>query len=155
MARTVFDPQPLPDDVARALRVRLAHAHADHPFSPLAARATARRVAELVADLPLRPLMYRGGLDLRGVEVDHVWLALGPTAEVAEPPVWVVDVAFPLFQEQFVAVLRRFVAGDATAEELEAVAGGAALEERVLGEFPEAMRYLGQPSWTARQEGDA
>ncbi len=153
MAQTAFDPRPLPHALGRALRDRLSRAHADEPFSPLEPRATVRRVTELVVGLPLRPSMYRGGLDLRGVEVDHVWLALGPDVDADQPPMWVIDVAFPLFEERFVAVLRRFVAGDASSGELEDTAVSAGFEERILGEFPAAVRYLGQPIWTARWEG--
>lgn len=152
MAQTAFDPRPLPDGVGRALRDRLSRAHAEAPFSPLDPRATVQRVTELLAGLPLRPSTFRGGVDLRGVEVDHVWLALGPDIDAEQPPVWVIDVAFPLFQERFVAVLRRFVAGDATSAELADTAGSAGFEERILGEFPAAVRYLGQPIWSARWE---
>lgn len=91
--------------------------------------------------------VYRGGLDLRGAEIDHLWLAAIPLLPGAP---LVLDVAFPLFAERFVELLRRFVAGDATPAELDKVASGAGVRQRVVGLFPEPVRYLGAPVWSAR-----
>lgn len=138
MPTTRFRSQPLPDGFAAELRRRLTAAHGAEPLSAVDARATVRRVAVLAADLGLRATVYRGGLDLRGSEVDHVWLDVDGR---------VIDAAFPLFVEDFVEVLRRFVAGDAEAAEVAAAADGATVEERVLGLFPATANYLGQPVW--------
>lgn len=142
---TRFCSQPLPSALEEAVRQRLAPAHAEQPFSPLDPRLTARRVAALLTDLGLPLTLFRGGLDLRGVEVDHVWLAA-----TAEGTPRVVDAAFPLFSEEFVAVLRRFVSGDGSREELAAAAEGSAVDDRVLGVFPPPVGYLGAPVWSAR-----
>jgi hypothetical protein len=143
-----FVPMPPPGGLADRLRADLGAAHAQAPFSTLDPRASVRRVVALVADLPIRTVVYRGGLELRGAEVDHVWLAVAP-AEQGMEEAFVLDVAFPLFADRFVDVLRRFVAGDATAAALQAAADDADLTERVLGEFPAPMRYQGRPVWSA------
>lgn len=130
------------------LQSRLAAAHAVEPFSPLHPRRAVSRVVDLLDGLALRATVYRGGLDLRGAEVDHVWVALG--SDGSEGPFSVLDVAFPLFDDGFVSVLRRFVAGDAEPDELDASGREAGLETRVMGEFPPQMCYLGHPVWTTR-----
>lgn len=141
MAPTRFESQPLPSALARELRRRLTAAHRDEPLSAVDARATVRRVTAIAAELGIHPTIYRGGLDLGGSEVDHVWVDLHGR---------VVDAAFPLFVDEFVGVLRRFVAGDAAADELAAAAAGAGVEERVLGLFPASAGYIGQPVWFQR-----
>lgn len=141
-----FRSRPLPPMVAVDVRSRLARAHAAEPFSTTDPRATIRRVRELVADLPVHLQIYRGGLDLRGAEVDHVWLAVSHADNLEGEPA-VVDVAFPLFDDAFVSTLRRFVAGDAQTDDLAAAATLAGLDARVLGVFPAPMRYVGQPLW--------
>jgi hypothetical protein len=153
MRATVFQSHPLPRGVAAALQRRLEAAHRAEPFSALDPRAAVRRVIAEATDLGLGTMVYRGGLDLQGAEVDHVWLALevGPVAggdqrKQASP--YVVDVAFPLFMQSFVDALRRFVAGDAEAEELAALAARAGLDERVVGVFPAPLRYVGAPLWS-------
>jgi hypothetical protein len=145
---TVFEPRPLPAGIRRTLQARLRAAHDDWPFSPVDPRGTVRRVTELLGGLGLRATVYRGGLDLRGVEVDHLWVAVGSDGEAG--PFSVLDVAFPLFDATFVEVLRRFVPGDARTEELEAAGRHAGVDARVIGEFPAPMRYLGQPLWAER-----
>ena len=141
MRPTMFEPQPLPRDVDTDLRFRLRRAHADEPFSTADPRDTTRRVADIAAALGLSTTMYRGGVDLRGTEVDHVWLDVGGR---------VVDAAFPLFRHDFVSVLRQFVAGDVSADVLESSAAGAGVDQRVLGLFPAPIRYLGAPIWSSR-----
>lgn len=141
MEATRFRSRPLPPTLDGLLRRRLAAEHQAEPLSALDPRATVRRVAAIAEDIGVRVTVYRGGLDLRGSEVDHVWLDLDGR---------VVDAAFPLFVEEFVEVLRRFVAGDAAGEELAAAAVHASLEERVLGLFPATTGYLGQPVWSHR-----
>ncbi|MBA2576360.1 MAG: hypothetical protein H0V05_06905 [Euzebyaceae bacterium] len=141
MEATVFESRPLPVRLDRDLRDRLETAHRDEPFSAIDARATVRRVAGLVAGLGAATTVYRGGLDLRGIEVDHLWLALEGR---------VLDAAFPLFVDEFVLALRGFVSGDVAAEELGAAADQAGMAHRVLGRFPAPVRYLGMPVWAAR-----
>lgn len=141
MSATRFHSQPLPQELDVELRRRLVAAHQEEPLA-VDARRTVRRVAALAAELGIPVTVYRGGLDLRGSEVDHVWLDVGGR---------VVDAAFPLFVDRFVEVLRRFVAGDADAEEVAGAAAGASVEERVLGLFPTRTGYLGQPVWSQRR----
>lgn len=142
MPTTRFRSRPLPGGLGDELRRRLAAAHTAEPLSAVDARATVRRVASLADGLGLRATVYRGGLGLRGSEVDHVWLDIDGR---------VVDAAFPLFVEGFVEVLRRFVAGDAEPHEIAAAAVNATIEERVLGLFPASANYLGQPVWSQRR----
>jgi hypothetical protein len=158
-ASTTFRSHPLPSPLADAVRARLEAAHADHPFSPLHPRQGVRRVAEILADFGVDSMVYRGGLDLRGVEVDHVWLAAAPPQRddragghsPSDPDeTYVLDVAFPLFDRAFVDVLRRFVAGDGGAHELAAAAERARVADRVLGLVPAPMRYVGAPVWSSR-----
>lgn len=141
METTRFLSRPLPVDFDTALRGRLADLHRADPLSAIDARATVRRVAEIATTLGFTATVYRGGLDLPGSEVDHVWLDVDGR---------VVDAAFPLFVDAFVDVLRRFVAGDATADELAVAAASAGVEERVLGVFPSSAGYLGRPVWSQR-----
>lgn len=148
---TVFQPRPLPQDLAVAVRARLDPAHRRRPFSTADPRDTVKRVTDLLTDLPVTLTVCRGGLDLRGVEVDHVWIALGRTDEAMAPEgltaAAVLDAAFPLFEARFVDALRRFVVGEADHEELESIAAAAGVEARVLGEFPAPIRYVGEPVW--------
>lgn len=139
MQRTRFRSLAFPADVAGRLRERLVRAHAHQPFSTVDPRETVRRVAGIVEDLGLRATICRGGVDLRGAEADHVWLDVEGR---------VVDAAFPLLEEPFVALLRRFVAGEASSDELAEAAAGADVERRVLGEFPHPLGYIGAPVWS-------
>ncbi len=141
MRTVAFRSQPLPAPTARALRVRLVDEHGREPFSALDARGCVRRVAAIAEELGLRSTVYRGGLDLRGSEVDHLWLDVSGR---------VVDVAYPLFVEEFVAVLRGYVAGDAGPGDIASAAALAGVDERVVGEFPAALAYRGTPVWSAR-----
>jgi hypothetical protein len=138
---TAFVSKPLPDRLGQVMRLRLASAHRAEPFSALDPRAATRRVATVITELGLTGTVYRGGLDLRGSEVDHVWLDVDGH---------VIDVAFPLFADGFVDVLRDFVAGDAEPEDVAQAAAPAGLEERVLGVFPISLSYRGAPIWSAR-----
>ena len=138
---TAFHSRPLPDSIGTILRERLAAEHVASPFSPLDPRSAARRVVDVVADLGATATVYRGTLDLRGSEVDHVWIGVDDR---------VVDVTFPVFVREFVDVLRDFVAGDADTADLAEAAEGAGLDARVLGIFPPPLRYRGAPVWAAR-----
>lgn len=142
MARLVrFRSEPLPAPLAGPVRRVLAQEHRLRPFSAVDPRETVRRVAGVAHALGLRSTVYRGAVDLRGAEIDHVWLELDGR---------VVDAAFPLLEEAFVGVLRRFVAGDVEADELAGAADAFSLDGRVLGRFPESIRYIGEPVWTSR-----
>ena len=141
MRTRAFLSQPLRPAVAQALRARLGVAHAAEPFSPLDPRATVKRVALVVRDIGAEGTVFRGGLDLRGSEIDHLWLDVDGC---------VVDLAFPVFVDDFVVVLRRYVAGDARPADLAAIAAVAGVDERVLGLFPAPLRYCGEPVWSAR-----
>lgn len=136
-----FDSLALPAAVRAQVRARLRRAHAERPFSATDPRDTVRRVADIAADLGIAATVCRGVVDLRGAEVDHVWLDVHGR---------VVDAAFPLREGEFVELLRRFVAGDLEAEELACAADRLELDARVLGEFPEPIRYLGRPVWSTR-----
>lgn len=142
MAPIAFTSQSLPGALSPPLVQRLTDAHRAVPFSAADPRDAARRTATIAQEMGLEVTVYRGALDLQSSEVDHVWVDLGGC---------VLDVAFPLFLPTFVEALRRFVAGDAEGNELEAVAAAAGLEQRVLGEFPKPLRYLGEPVWSARR----
>lgn len=141
MKLTSFASRRLPGEYDRRLRQELAEQHDVQPFSPVDTRAAARRVVALGSHLGLDTHIFRGGLDLRGTEVDHVWVSVDGV---------VVDAAFPLLDAAFVDVLRRFVAGDAEAEDLAHAAENCAITQRVIGEFPRSLRYLGQPIWIDR-----
>lgn len=152
MRATVFQSCEPPKGLAAALRERLTVAHSDAPFSPLDIRGALRRAAAVASDLGCSVTTYRGGLDLRGVEVDHLWLAAvpGPDAVNRMAAPFVLDPAFPVFDDRFLAALRRYVAGDGSPEELAEAAAGSGLDYRVLGVIPFPLRYLGRPVWSER-----
>ncbi|HSK89829.1 MAG TPA: hypothetical protein VK875_00815 [Euzebyales bacterium] len=136
-----FPSGTLPDPGGMTLRRLLHRAHEQDPFSPLRPRAAARRVGALASEIGLAAHLYRGGVELMGAEVDHVWLALDDL---------VIDLAFPLFAPSFRALLPRFVAGEIEAVELEKAAASTGVEERVLGVLPPRVRYVGRPVWVDR-----
>ena len=140
-ALLAFRSHPLPSGIADVVVVALEEEHRAEPFAAADARATARRVRRLLSGVGVEARTFRGGLDLGGVEVDHLWV------EVAGH---VVDVAFPLFVADFVEVLRGYVTGLHPAEDLEATASGTGVDARVVGRFPARLRYVGTPLWSAR-----
>lgn len=142
MHTIAFQSRPLRPRVAKVLHARLRAAHRAQPFSALDPRQTVRRVTRILDEMGVEATVYRGGLDLRGSEVDHIWLDVDGR---------VVDVAFPLFVADFVDVLRRYVAGDADPDDIAVTAADAGVDERVVGLFPAPLRYLGRPVWSARQ----
>lgn len=137
-----FVSRPLPVRLDHRLRERLARGHRTEPFNPGDSRAAVRRVVQLGADLDAAAQVFRGGLDLRGHEVDHVWVSFDGV---------VVDAAYPLHDPAFVEVLRRFVAGEIEAGALDEAADGSDITDRVLGVFPEPVRYIGRPVWSERR----
>lgn len=140
MSTVAFRSEALPVSIAAALQARLVDEHARQPFPAADPRDCVRRVRAIVSDIGVSATVYRGGLDLRGSEVDHLWLDVSGR---------VVDVAFPLFVEQFVAVLRDYVAGHAEAADVGRAADRAGVESRVLGRFPESLAYRGSPVWSS------
>jgi hypothetical protein len=138
-------PRRLPAADAARLRARLSREHHRRPFGPHDVRDGARRVLALAEDLGLQGHIARGGLDVGGAELDHVWAVVDAH---------VVDVAMPLLARDFVAVLRRYVAGDVGAGDLERAAAAWALEWRVVGDVPAGCRYLGRPILSHRGRAD-
>lgn len=136
-----FPSGTLPNPGGTTLRTLLRRAHAQEPFSPLRPRAAARRVGALASAIGMTTRLYRGGVELTGIEVDHVWLAVDDL---------VIDLAFPLFAADFRSLLPRFVAGEIEAIELEQVAAKTGIDERVLGILPPRVRYVGRPVWAER-----
>ena len=141
-----FLSRALPDPGGQMLRELLHGAHQQDPFSPLRPRADARRVGALASEVGLPAHLYRGCLELTGIEVDHVWLAVDDL---------VIDLAFPLFEPGFRDLLPRFVAGEIEAVELETAAARAGVEARVLGVLPPRVRYVGRPVWVDRDAASA
>lgn len=140
-----FYSRRLPSSQERALLLALADEHADSPFSSVDSRSTVRRVTDVSERLGMSGRVFRGGLDLRGAEVDHVWVSIDGV---------VVDAAFPVLAEGFVDLLRQYVAGEADAADLEAAATGLDVEARVVGAFPAGLAYVGSPVWTQRERGN-
>lgn len=142
MATIAFQSGPLPRAAAaEELRCRLHDAHTAQPFSTMDPRNAAHRAADIAEGLGFEVTMYRGGLDLDGSEIDHVWVDLQGR---------VIDVAFPLFVPDFVSLLRGYVAGDVELDELAVAAEPAGVDLRVLGTFPARVRYRGAPVWSQR-----
>ncbi len=131
-------PRPFAAPLGPRLRGSLASAHAERPFAPTDPRRAARRVLRIAARLGMEASVYRGGLDVGGAEVDHVWVVVDDR---------VIDPAFPLFAPRFVASVRAFVAGDLEPADLERCAHPYSVRWRVIGDFPEECRYVGQPFW--------
>lgn len=147
LAMTTLHPLPnprrrLPAGAGARLRASLAREHRSRPFSPTDTREAARRVLTVAEALGLRGHIARGGLDVGGAELDHVWAVVE----------WhVVDVTLPVLARDFVALLRGFVAGDVDPDDLEDAAGMWAFEWRVVGDVPVGCRYLGTPILSHRQ----
>lgn len=138
---TAYAPSGFAPALAGRLRAALAAEHARWPFTPGDARGGVGRVRHVAERLGLDATVVRGGLDVGGAELDHIWTVVEQR---------VVDPSLPVHSDSFVAVLRAFVAGDVEAAELDHHAHGYRLEWRVLGEYPSDYRYVGRPVWTAR-----
>lgn len=148
MSLVSFDSAGADRRVPATVRERLELEHRRRPFVASDARDAAHRARRVLDGLPVSAVTFRGGLQLRGAEVEHVWLALDGGDD--EP--WVLDVAFPLFAADFMALLPRYVAGDVERDELDSVSRAATLDQRVLGRLPPLVRYCGEPVWWVRQE---
>lgn len=138
-----FDSTDLVPELRDALVPLLRDAHDTEPFTPRDPRAGTRRALSLVESVGLSAITIRGAVDVAGVEVDHIWLAV---ADDAGDP-WVLDPAFPLHQRSFVSMLGGYVAGVLSADDLAAAAAGAGLDDRVVGRFPRGTTYRGEPVW--------
>lgn len=136
-----FRSRALPEPATAALRTLVDRAHDTEPFSPARPRAAARRVGVLASEVGLAARLYRGGVELAGAEVDHVWLAVDDV---------VIDLAFPLFAPAFRQALPAFVAGEVEQDELESIAARSGIDDRVLGLLPPRVRYVGSPVWNDR-----
>lgn len=137
-------PRPFPAPLGPRFRSALAVAHAREPFRPSVSRDVAHRVAHVATELGLTPTLFRGGVDVGGAEIDHVWVVVDER---------VVDAALPLFSEPFLAAVRAYVAGDLDGDALERAAHPYSVRWRVLGSFPEVCRYVGSPVWSQRRSG--
>lgn len=93
-------------------------------------------------ELGLDGHIARGGLDLGGAELDHVWAVV---------EAHVVDVSLPVLSEPFRGLLRGYVAGDLDTQEVADAAAALDLEWRVVGEVPAGCRYLGGPILSHRE----
>lgn len=133
----------LPVPTGPRLRSALAREHARDPFTPRDVRAAAARVQAVAEQLGVEVDLVRGGVDVGGAELDHVWAVV-----VGH----VVDVTMPLRSAAFTDVLRAYVAGDVDDDELDHAAHGYAFEWRIVGEFPDGLRYVGLPVWGQRVE---
>jgi len=135
---------PLPAPVGMQLRSALVREHARRPFAPRDVRDAARRSAAIARRLGMVAEVVRGGLDVGGAELDHVWAVADDL---------VVDVALPINSRSFLVALRAFVAGDLAEDELDRAAHGYSMDQRVVGEYPHNCRYLGLPVFAQRQHG--
>ncbi|MDX1658463.1 MAG: hypothetical protein R3343_06555, partial [Nitriliruptorales bacterium] len=114
-----FEPRPFPSPAGARLRSALARAHGFEPFRPNDARRGAHRVRVIAEEIGLDAVVVRGGLDVGGAELDHLWV-------VADGRV--VDITMPVISEAFGALLRAYVAGDLDADDLDRAAHGYTIE---------------------------
>jgi hypothetical protein len=140
---TTFASRPLDPALRGPLVERLVAVHAVRPLLPDDPRAVAGRVAAELEVLGLSAVRIRGTVSWRGVDVDHVWLAVAGPDEGS----WVLDAAFPLHEVAFADALAGWVAGTRTSAELVEIAAATRIEDRVLGAFPQPAAYRGRPYW--------
>lgn len=139
-----YRPGPLPSPTGPRLRSALAREHGREPFTPRDVRGAARRVRTVAAALGYEAEVIRGGVDVGGAELDHVWTVVADH---------VIDVTLPLRSELFAGILRPYVAGDLDDDEFDRAVHGYTFEWRVIGEFAERFRYVGLPVWSQRESG--
>lgn len=132
----------LPAAASARLRAGLAREHWRRPFGPADVREAARRVLHVAEGLGLDGHIARGGLDVGGAELDHVWAVV---------EAHVVDVSLPVLSQPFRVLLRGYVAGDLEPQEVEEAAAALDLQWRVVGEVPVGCRYLGRPILSHRE----
>jgi hypothetical protein len=137
---TTFRSTPLDQQLRGPLLALLAAAHARKPLRPDDPRDAAARVIDGLRAMGLPAIRIRGTVSWRGVDVDHVWLAVG-----GDPAPWVLDAAFPLHAPTFAAALAGWVAGTISSADLAAAAVPTRIEDRVIGTVPEPAVYRGRP----------
>ena len=135
-----YVPAALPPATESAVLHALRDAHADQPFLPTDARGAAHRVAGIAADLGLEARVLRGSLELCGAELDHLFAVVDDH---------VLDAAMPVNDDRFVELVRAWVAGDVGRSALAEAAAALDVRSRVVGLFPESLRYRGAPLWGA------
>lgn len=135
-----------PPPLAGRLRSALAGEHARRPFRPHEVRDAAHRVADVAGQLDLPVVLVRGGLDVGGAELDHLWAVVDGR---------VIDVVLPVRSASFRGILRAYVAGDLDADDLDHAAHGYAIGWRVLGSFPRSCRYVGTPVFGSSSDAAA
>lgn len=136
-----FESRPIPAKFKGFVQ-NLAEEHEKQPFPPVdSLRKSISRVETIAAEHSLEYQRIRGGVCLRSAEVDTVWLAINSSEQ--EAPL-VVDVSLPLKNPQFTDSLARWISDEITTQELEDIAALTDFEERILGEFPDSVRYIGQ-----------
>lgn len=136
-----FESKPLPSKFSDFIN-NLESEHQKEPFrsvDPL--RKSIKRVEAVAAQHSLKYQRIRGGVCLKNAEVDTVWLAVNSME--SETPL-VIDVSLPLKNPEFTESLALWVSDDITTQELEEMASATYFEERILGEFPKTVRYIGQ-----------
>jgi hypothetical protein len=131
----------------------LESAHQVEPFS-LDPREAARRVGEITFKHRIAVVQYRGEVGVRSCSEDSVWLAvdesLRDSGRISNP--MVIDVARPFSSERFRECFSHYIAGDVSADELVQAAADTSFDDRVLGEFPEGVNYLGAVVWLDRDK---
>ncbi len=136
-----FASAPFDDRLAQRLRNALSSEHARQPFHLRDVREATRRVTQVLRGLSLDPTVIRGGLDVGGAELDHVWA-------VADGRV--IDVVIPVHDAGFLATLRAYVAGDLELEDVDRLGAALAIDRRVIGEYPANIGYVGLPVFGSR-----
>ena len=137
-----FVSMSFPATVSGRLRGALVRAHARQPFAPSQPRDAADRCRRAAEEVGLHAIVVRGVVNVGGAELDHLWV-------VADDHV--IDASLPVNAPSFVAAVRAYVAGDLDDDELDRAAHAYSLRWRVVGEYPDSLRYLGLPVWHQRQ----
>lgn len=138
----VFGSLTLNQSLRDQLLTGLEDVHAVRPLLPDDPRDTVLRVTPLLQDMGLQTTRIRGVVCLGGVEVDHVWLAVGTSS-------WVLDASFPLHSGAFVSLLPGYVAGTTSRQELSCAAAQTSVRDRVVANLPSRVQYRGSPYWGA------
>lgn len=142
-----FTPQPPPDTLHDFYR-ELKRQHHKQPFE-VDPRTTLGRVQNVAGVLGLEPPQkFVGTVEIAGVSVNHVW---GVYEDV------VLDMSYPVLNEDFQEALRLFVMGDISHEELISTALQAAFSERLPSKSQNEstrnkVKYMGQLVWKARHK---
>lgn len=143
-----FEPQS-PPDTLQELYYELEHQHYVRPFG-VEPRTTLERVQNVAGVLGIEPPQkFVGTVEVAGASVKHVW---GVYKDV------VLDMSYPVLNEDFQEALRSFVMGDISHQELRSIATQAAFSERLPSKVRShqsarnQVQYMGQLAWEARQK---